>query len=118
MFVAAFHNRRHAGHFNESLAQKPAETMQEVMKRAECYIKGEESNAEKRSRDHKEKVPDSGSNRYPEHQRRRWPNKDLRTPRNNGSSYYPHRRAVKPFEEYAPLNRAKVHILDEICKRD
>jgi hypothetical protein len=50
MFVAAFHNGLRAGHFNESLAQKPAETMQEVMKRAECYIKGEESNAEKRSR--------------------------------------------------------------------
>ncbi|MCI80353.1 hypothetical protein A2U01_0101624, partial [Trifolium medium] len=39
MFVAAFHNGLKAGQFNESLAQKPAVTMQEIMKRAECYIK-------------------------------------------------------------------------------
>ncbi|KAK2433879.1 hypothetical protein QL285_019087 [Trifolium repens] len=116
MFVAAFHNGLRAGHFNESLAQKPAETMQEVMKRAECYIKGEESNAEKRSRDHKERAPEAGNNRYPDYQRRRWPSKDHRTPRSSGNSYYPPRRANKPFEEYAPLNRAKVHILDEILQ--
>ncbi|PNX76427.1 gag-pol polyprotein [Trifolium pratense] len=42
MFVAAFHNGLRAGHFNESLAQKPALSMQEINKRAECYIKGEE----------------------------------------------------------------------------
>jgi hypothetical protein len=71
MFVAAFHNELRAGHFNESLAQKPAETMQEVMKRAECYIKGEESNAEKWSRDHKERAPESGGNKYLDYQRRR-----------------------------------------------
>jgi hypothetical protein len=116
MFVAAFHNGLRAGHFNESLAQKPAETMQEVMKRAECYIKGEESNAEKQSRDHKERAQESGNNRYPEYQGRRWPRKDHRTPRNNGGSYYPQRKMAKPFEEYAPLNRARVHILDEILQ--
>ncbi|WJX88497.1 hypothetical protein P8452_70580 [Trifolium repens] len=95
MFVAAFHNGLRAGHFNESLAQKPAETMQEVMKRAECYIKGEESNTEKRSRDHKERAPESGGNRYPDYQRRRWPNKDHRAQRSNGGSYYPQKRASK-----------------------
>ncbi|GAU42950.1 hypothetical protein TSUD_142870 [Trifolium subterraneum] len=42
MFVADFQNGLKAGHFNESLAQKPAESMQEIMKRAECYIKGDE----------------------------------------------------------------------------
>jgi hypothetical protein len=30
MFVAAFHNGLKAGHFNESLAQKPATSMQEL----------------------------------------------------------------------------------------
>jgi hypothetical protein len=45
MFVSAFHNGVKADHFNESLAQKPAASMQEIIKRAECYIKGEESNA-------------------------------------------------------------------------
>ncbi|GAU51074.1 hypothetical protein TSUD_13180, partial [Trifolium subterraneum] len=63
MFVAAVQNGLKAGHFNESLAQKPASTMQEVMKRAECYIKGEESNAEKKSRDSREKP---SSRRSPE----------------------------------------------------
>jgi hypothetical protein len=69
MFVAAFHNGLRAGHFNESLAQKPAETMQKVMKRAECYIKGEESNAEKRSRDQRERAPESGGSRYPDYKK-------------------------------------------------
>ncbi|MCH81899.1 hypothetical protein A2U01_0002693 [Trifolium medium] len=61
MCIAAFHNGLKAGQFNESLAQKPATTMQEIMQRAECYIKGEESNAEKRSRDSREKPPDRRS---------------------------------------------------------
>ena len=30
--------------------------MEEIISRAECYIKGEESNAEKRARDAKEKI--------------------------------------------------------------
>ncbi|KAK2450503.1 hypothetical protein QL285_009616 [Trifolium repens] len=71
MFVAAFHNGLKAGHFNESLAQKPTETMQEVMKRAECYIKGEESNAEKRSRDSRERAGESRPNKTPERNQRR-----------------------------------------------
>ncbi|MCI85822.1 hypothetical protein A2U01_0107101, partial [Trifolium medium] len=37
--------------------------MQEVTKRAECYIKGKESNAEKRSRDAKEKEVRNGNSR-------------------------------------------------------
>ncbi|MCI38596.1 hypothetical protein A2U01_0059824, partial [Trifolium medium] len=61
MFVAAFHNGLKAGQFNESLAQKPAATMQEIMKRVECYIKGGESNVEKRNRDSREKPTDRRS---------------------------------------------------------
>ncbi|GAU24562.1 hypothetical protein TSUD_149030 [Trifolium subterraneum] len=72
MFVAAFQNGLKAGHFNESLAQKPAESMQEVMKRAECYIKGEESNAEKRSRDSRER----GGNKTPDRYQRGWQPRD------------------------------------------
>jgi hypothetical protein len=55
-----------AGHFNESLAQKPATSMQEIIKRAECYIKGEESNAEKRTRDAREMDPTDRGNRAPD----------------------------------------------------
>jgi hypothetical protein len=89
MFVAAFHNGFKAGHFNESLAQKPAETMQEVMKRAECYIKGEESNAEKRSRDSRERAGESRPNKTPERNQRRWPTKDNRWQNRQERPRYP-----------------------------
>ncbi|KAK2430708.1 hypothetical protein QL285_029018 [Trifolium repens] len=54
MFVDIFHNGLKTGHFKESLARKSATLMQEIIKRVECYIKKEESNAEKRSKDAKE----------------------------------------------------------------
>jgi hypothetical protein len=119
MFVAAFHNGLKAGHFNESLAQKPAETMQEVMKRAECYIKGEESNAEKRSRDSRERAGEPRPNKTPERNQRRWPTKDHRWQSRQERPRYPPRhnegyRQRRQYEEYSPLNDTKVHILDEI----
>ncbi|PNX87791.1 hypothetical protein L195_g043887, partial [Trifolium pratense] len=67
MFVTTFPNGLRAGHFNESLAQKPTTSMQEINKRAECYIKGEESNAEKRMRDAKEKKHVSRRIKSPDH---------------------------------------------------
>jgi hypothetical protein len=65
MFVAAFQTGLKAGQFNESLAQTPAVSMQENMKRAECYIRGKESNAEKRSRDARERGLDSKDGKGP-----------------------------------------------------
>ena len=56
MFVGDFNNGLRVGHFNESLAQKSTLNMGEVMNWEECYIKGEERNMEKRSRDAKEKT--------------------------------------------------------------
>ena len=58
MFVGAFQNGLKAGHFNESLAQRPALNMEEIRARAECYIKGKESNAEKNNRDARERNTD------------------------------------------------------------
>jgi len=55
LFVGAFQNGLRAGQFNESLSQKLAESMEEIMARAECYINGEEGNADKRARDVKQK---------------------------------------------------------------
>jgi hypothetical protein len=107
MFVAAFHNGLNAGHFNESLAQKPATSMQEIIKRAECYIKGGESNAEKRSRDARERVPINKGNKasdfYPP--RRRQPNH-----RGQEAHRKPYHQQVRhdmerfPQKEYTPLN--------------
>jgi len=45
VFVGVFQNGLRAGQFNESLAQKPADSMDEIIAIVECYIKGEESNA-------------------------------------------------------------------------
>lgn len=45
-----FQNGLRVGQFNESLAQKP-DSMDEVIARAYCYIKGEERNVEKKARD-------------------------------------------------------------------
>ncbi|CAJ2642757.1 uncharacterized protein LOC123899916 [Trifolium pratense] len=115
MFVAAFHNGLKAGQFNESLAQKPAITMQEVMKRAECYIKGEESNAEKRSRDSRENPSDK---RSPDrHQRRSSRRSSGQSSRYSGRPYrepWSSSRGYRTEEEYSRLNDTRVHILDEI----
>src|ERR1044072_9649932 len=55
IFVAAFQHGLRADQFNESLAQKPAKSMDEIITRAECYVKGEESNMEKCARDSKDR---------------------------------------------------------------
>ncbi|MCI25660.1 hypothetical protein A2U01_0046851, partial [Trifolium medium] len=115
MFVAAFHNGLKAGHFNESLDQKPASSMQEIIKRAECYIKGEESNAEKRSREAKEKGTDKGNARTPDRSQRRWSQLGgwIRQPYQS-----PPRRNDRPFnmEPSTPLNTTRVNVLDEILQ--
>ncbi|KAK2392509.1 hypothetical protein QL285_065861 [Trifolium repens] len=119
MFVAAFHNGLKAGHFNESLAQKPATTMQEIIKRAECYIKGEESNAEKRSRDAREREPANKNYRAPEtyQPRRRQPDHRGHDPQRKPYHHQMRRDSGRfPEKEYTPLNRAKVYILDEILE--
>ncbi|GAU35259.1 hypothetical protein TSUD_323960 [Trifolium subterraneum] len=127
MFVAACHNGLKAGHFNESLAHKPATSMQEVIKRASCYIKGEESNAEKHSRDAKENDSRNnngkGSNSQPQ---RNWQNHDTHKqgyrakpyhpPNSAGGMGYPHYRRYLEDREYTPLNSARVHVLHEILQ--
>ncbi|GAU44863.1 hypothetical protein TSUD_329190 [Trifolium subterraneum] len=127
MFVAAFHNGLKDGHFNESLAQKPATSMQEVVKRASCYIKGEESNAEKRSRDAKEKDSRNNSSKGQNSQpQRNWQNSDTYKqgyrakpyypPNVGGGRCYPRHRRYPADREYTPLNKAKVHVLHEILQ--
>lgn len=51
MFVGAIQNGLKEKHFNKSLAHKPTSSMNEIMAHAECYIKEEESNTERRTRD-------------------------------------------------------------------
>ncbi|PNX91900.1 gag-pol polyprotein [Trifolium pratense] len=117
MFVAAFHNGLRAGHFNESLAQKPALSMQEINKRAECYIKGEESNAEKRQRDAKERDPASRSGRNQDQQRPKYGNQHEGSWQRRPGNPYFQRRDFKSYPDmkgYTPLNTSPVHVLKEI----
>ncbi|GAU46884.1 hypothetical protein TSUD_133830 [Trifolium subterraneum] len=118
MFVAAFQNGLKAGHFNESLAQKPTESMQEVMKRAECYIKGEESNAEKRSRDSREGGFDQKDNRTPDRYQRGWQHREREGWHNRGGRTFRNleRRPRQAYEEYSPLNSAKGHDTEKCYK--
>jgi hypothetical protein len=119
MFVAAFHNDLKAGHFNESLAHKPATSMQEIIKRAECYIKGEESNAEKRSRDAREREPSNKGSRAPDFYPPRRRQTDHRGHEHQRKPYHQKvRRDVDKFveKEYTPLNRARVYILNRTLK--
>ncbi|XP_058750890.1 uncharacterized protein LOC131623912 [Vicia villosa] len=51
LFVGAFQHILIAGHFNESLVQKPESNMDEIITQSECYIKREDDNREKRIRD-------------------------------------------------------------------
>jgi hypothetical protein len=95
--------------------------MQEIIKRAECYIKGEESNAEKRSRDAREREPINKGNKasdfYPP--RRRQP--DHRGHEVQRKPYHQQMRhdVVRfPQKEYTPLNKARVYILDEILETE
>lgn len=64
MFVGDFQNGLKADHFNMSLAQNSDTSMEEVISRVECYVNGEESNMEKRSRmlkkKHNQGTKDSG----------------------------------------------------------
>lgn len=56
MFLGAFQNDLKDKHLNDSLAQKPAADMNEVMNKQECCINGEERNMEKRSQDAKNNI--------------------------------------------------------------
>lgn len=47
MFVGDFQNGLKVGHFNMSLDHKLTSTLDEIMTHAECYNKGEKSNAKK-----------------------------------------------------------------------
>ncbi|CAJ2645421.1 unnamed protein product [Trifolium pratense] len=94
-------------------------TIKEVNKRAECYIKGEESNVEKRQRDAKEKEYVGRATRAPEHPRPKTGSHQGNTwQRHHGKPYQqPPRREFRNHpadEEFTPLNASKVYVLNEI----
>lgn len=63
--MGEFQNGLMAEHFNESLAHNSTLSLAKVITKVKCYIKGEESNAEKKTHDFKERVPSAdGSHHY------------------------------------------------------
>ncbi|MCI42790.1 hypothetical protein A2U01_0064027, partial [Trifolium medium] len=88
--------------------------MEEIMKRAECYIKGEESNAEKRSRDAKEKGQENKEAMTPDRHKGRWRDKNSR-PWMSPKSRIEERRG-RTYDTYTPLNTRRVHVLQHILQ--
>lgn len=108
MFVGAFQNWLKVNHFNESLAQKPTISMDEVMNKAECYIKGEESNMDKISRDAKEKVQPRHEGSGPRKDHHKHGSRDR-------STIKPSRRPYDKFVEiFTPLNSKFTNIMHEV----
>jgi len=103
LFVGAFQNGLRAGPFNESLAQKPTNSMEEIKSRAECYIKGEESNAEKKARDAKERHNSAADKRncYPPPTRYR-------------GTFKRQERMVYNMDDFTPLNTRPERIYKEV----
>lgn len=62
MFVGAFQNGLRAGTYNECLTQRLTPSLEEVVTHGECYIKGEERNAENKARDVKEQADGNSDN--------------------------------------------------------
>lgn len=54
--MGVFHNGLKSRHFNESLAQRPPSSLAKMVTREQCYIKGKESNANKKAWDIKQHV--------------------------------------------------------------
>ncbi|CAJ2666766.1 unnamed protein product, partial [Trifolium pratense] len=111
--------QNHGESLRSFLARFSEATIKEVNKRAECYIKGEESNAEKRQRDAKEKEYVGRATRAPEHPRPKTGSHQGNTwQRHHGKPYHqPPRREFRNHpaeEEFTPLNASKVYVLNEI----
>ncbi|XP_045791855.1 uncharacterized protein LOC123886594 [Trifolium pratense] len=111
--------QNHGESLRSFLARFSEATIKEVNKRAECYIKGEESNAEKRQRDAKEKEYVGRATRAPEHPRPKTGSHQGNTwQRHHGKPYHqPPRREFRNHpaeEEFTPLNTSKVYVLNEI----
>ncbi|MCI43133.1 hypothetical protein A2U01_0064370, partial [Trifolium medium] len=93
--------------------------MQEINKRAACYIKGEESNTKKWIRDAKEKEYASrGSKGQDNRQQRHWPQTETQWQGHHKKPYYPRQEygdiGYPQARQYTPLNDTKVHVLEEI----
>lgn len=108
MFMGVFQNWLKAGHFNESLVQKQATSMEEVMSRAGCYFNNEESNMEKMSWDAKEKV-------QPKHEGPESIREHHNLVSRDRSTMSPSRRPYQNFfKNYIPLNTKQTNTLKEV----
>ncbi|KAJ1391913.1 Retrotransposon gag domain [Sesbania bispinosa] len=127
LLVSAFEEGLQPGPFNESLAQSPAHSMQEIRNRADCYIKVEESNAEKRERSNNEGSTTQKTGKEQGHtfQQPTWAKKGFD---NRGRNFQPgiswdDRRRPDHVSSYGvdtltPLNTSRARILKEVYQSD
>ncbi|KAJ1376224.1 Retrotransposon gag domain, partial [Sesbania bispinosa] len=127
LLVSAFEERLQPGPFNESLAQRPAQSMQEIRNRADCYIKGEESNAEKRERSNNEgtgilKIGKEQGHAYQQHGRTKR-GYDHRGKNFSAKTDWADHQRPEPTGNYGlsammPLNTTRARILKEVYQSD
>ncbi|GAU25516.1 hypothetical protein TSUD_280010 [Trifolium subterraneum] len=122
--------REYLSRFNEAtitVSNPNQEMFVAVVKRASCYIKGEESNVEKHSRDAKEKDSRNNSSKGQSSQpQRNWQSNDTHKqgyrvkpyhpPNAGGGSGYSQYMWYPADKEYTLLNKARVHVLQEILQ--
>lgn len=94
MFVGMFQNGLKTGHFSESLAQKSASSLEEVVTKVECYIKGEEKNIKRKVHDSEERIPNTERS-HPQRKR------NYISPIKDKSAF---KRVGKVIENFTPLN--------------
>jgi hypothetical protein len=107
LFVGAFQNGHRAGQFNESLAQKPADSLEEIMSRAECYSKVKKVRQRRRKEMSGNEVRAGRKKGY-------YPsaNKDRGTFKKADCRQEGYRRD-NPHDSYTPLNAKREQIFQE-----
>lgn len=108
-----------SGSFNNSLEQWQPTSMDEVRRRAECYINGEEANAAKRESKAKE-VENTSRVARPARQERQQANRFQPPPKQQASSYGGNTRKRDwngtRAEDFTPLNARRSDILKEVLQ--
>ncbi|KAJ1422476.1 hypothetical protein SESBI_12969 [Sesbania bispinosa] len=127
LLVSAFEEGLQPGQFNESLAQRPAQSMQEIRNRVDCYIKGEgeqrreEGEVDQRRLECVENGKEQGQT-YQQHGRAR-KGYDHRgrnfTTKSNWADYQcPEPASNFGLATMTPLNTTRARILREVYQSD
>lgn len=115
--VAAFVKGVRSGPFNESLELRQPTPMDEIRRRAECYINSEEANAVKKEREAKASENNSRVSTRPARQERQQAGRFQLSQRQLGNTYGDMRKrdwVGARSEDFTPLNAKPSDILKEV----